>query len=402
MKQSELTSIVNLLSQQLPTIEHNPPHSPQVILLTGTTGFLGRYLLKMILEKTTWQVNCLIRADDTEQARQRLIQALAKVSCSFADYAQRISTVCGDITHTRLTMSPDAHERLSNQVDTVIHCAAIPNWVLPYHVLKPNNVDGTMEILQFCAHGKPKALHFISSMMPFIFDGTRKIIRESDYASPEALPNGYTQTKWIAEKLCDAAKQKGLNINIYRMDFIVGDSNTGEINLANFLCHFFKSVVLSNTILTDNTVVDTVPVDILCEIILEVIANKNALNQNFHILTHDYLSVSDICKVLAEFGYHLQPISLSSWKEAIFNNPQDPLFKFSNILQHVDYEWMQFQVDLSVKDDNIHEVLGKAYDRILAKKPDKLTLLRSLIKYLQTIHHLPTGDISKASLSSTG
>jgi thioester reductase-like protein len=402
MKQSELTHTVNLLSQQLPTIEHHPPLVPQVVLLTGATGFLGRYFLKILLEKTNWQVICLIRADDTEQARQRLTQALAKVSCSFSDYTQRVSTVCGDITHAGLAMSPDDHKRLSHQVDTVIHCAAIPNWVLPYHVLKPNNVDGTMEIIRFCAHGKPKTLHFISSMMPFNFDITRKIIRESDYASPEALLNGYTQTKWIAEKLCDAARQKGLNVNIYRMDFIIGDTNTGEINLTNSLCHFFKSVVLSNTILAEDTMVDIIPVDILCEIILEIMTTDTAINKNFHILTHDYLSVSDIRSVLAEFGYHLQPISLIEWKEAIFNNPQDPLFKFSNILQHMDYDWIQFLVDLSVKDDNIHEVLGKTYDRILAKKPDKLTLLRSLITYLQTIHHLPMGDISKASQSSIG
>ena len=59
----------------VPTRETAGPQ-PRSILLTGGTGFLGRYLLRELLASSDRQLFCLVRAADDESARSRLLSAL--------------------------------------------------------------------------------------------------------------------------------------------------------------------------------------------------------------------------------------------------------------------------------------------------------------------------------------
>ena len=49
---------------------------PRAVLLTGGTGFLGRYLLRELLASGDRTLFCLVRAADHEAARSRLLSAL--------------------------------------------------------------------------------------------------------------------------------------------------------------------------------------------------------------------------------------------------------------------------------------------------------------------------------------
>jgi hypothetical protein len=67
----EAESVVGVPIQQNPTSTpdwQNPKH----ILLTGTTGFLGIYLLRELLRTTDATVHCLVRAGDGDQAMERI------------------------------------------------------------------------------------------------------------------------------------------------------------------------------------------------------------------------------------------------------------------------------------------------------------------------------------------
>ncbi|MFQ7839861.1 MAG: SDR family oxidoreductase [Thomasclavelia spiroformis] len=41
-----------------------------VCLLTGATGYLGSYLLRELLQETTMQIYCLIRAESLREAEK--------------------------------------------------------------------------------------------------------------------------------------------------------------------------------------------------------------------------------------------------------------------------------------------------------------------------------------------
>src|SRR5206468_43719 len=49
---------------------------PVAVLLTGATGFLGAYYLRELLERTTADVYCLVRARSIEEGRRRLEEKL--------------------------------------------------------------------------------------------------------------------------------------------------------------------------------------------------------------------------------------------------------------------------------------------------------------------------------------
>jgi len=50
--------------------------NPQAILLIGATGLVGSFLLEELLQKTEAVIYCLVRANDIQAAKQRLIQHL--------------------------------------------------------------------------------------------------------------------------------------------------------------------------------------------------------------------------------------------------------------------------------------------------------------------------------------
>ncbi len=53
------------------------------------------------------------------------------------------------------------------ETSAIIHNGALVNHVLPYSVLKPANVNGTIEIIKLACLNVLKPLYFISSMSVF-------------------------------------------------------------------------------------------------------------------------------------------------------------------------------------------------------------------------------------------
>lgn len=45
--------------------------------------------------------------------------------------------------------------------------------------------------------------------------------------SRKGLRSGYGQTKWVAEKICMAAKERGCPVTIIRPGYVVGHSKSG-------------------------------------------------------------------------------------------------------------------------------------------------------------------------------
>ena len=145
----------------------SPPRVAQVIFLTGAAGFLGSRLLHDLMVSSEAQFVCLVRAADAEQGKQRIEEALRQQGLPFAQ-PQRVSVVCGDLCSESFALSDELWSELANQVDTIYHCAAQVNMLLPYDELRPTNVVGVQEILKFMCAGRVKALHYASTLSVFV------------------------------------------------------------------------------------------------------------------------------------------------------------------------------------------------------------------------------------------
>ena len=78
---------------------------PREILLTGSTGFLGLYLLRELLTATTARVHCLVRADGAAHARRRIAQAAERYGLG-ALTTHRIEPLPGDLAEPNLGLDP--------------------------------------------------------------------------------------------------------------------------------------------------------------------------------------------------------------------------------------------------------------------------------------------------------
>ena len=314
----------------------NFPHQPKRIFLTGATGFLGVYLLRELLDKTNADIYCLVRAFDRTSARERLKNNLERYSLWDSAIASRIIPVLGDLSKPMLGLDADSFENLARAIDTIYHSAAMLNYVYPYSAMKAANVLGTQEILRLACLGKTKPVHYVSSVAVFenaAYAG--KVVREQDsFDHWQGICLGYSQTKWVAEKLVKIAGERGLPVSIYRPPLISGDSKTGVSNTDDFICLMLKGCIQMGSFPDLDYLLDMSPVDYVSKSIVYLSQQPESNGQAFHLQHPQPVHLSKIVKLLRFVGYKTAKVPYQQWQADLKNTvqPDNPLFTLQPFL----------------------------------------------------------------------
>lgn len=222
---------------------------PKTILLTGATGFVGRFLLSHLLESTDATIHCLVRALSEEDATARLRGVLANWGLWRDTFEGRVIAVPGRLGAARLGMADDAYRALSEQVDAIYHCGASVNHLETYAMAKAANVGGAKELLRLATDKRPKAIHYISTLAVFSSEGQEapRVVNELSPIEDERhlQSNGYEASKWVAEKLFMTASERGIPCNIFRLGVIGPDALTGRYDEQQREYRMVKSCLLS-------------------------------------------------------------------------------------------------------------------------------------------------------------
>jgi nucleoside-diphosphate-sugar epimerase len=209
----------------------------KTILLTGASGVVGTALIP-------------------ELARHRVIALTHRRTPS-----AEIRKVRGDLTQFRLGMDPDVYDNLAEQVDTVIHAAAITDFTVGAEATSALNLAGTANILRF-AEDANASLHYISTAFVDRTDLTRDSL-----GAAAANPADYLNSKRAAEQL---VRDSRVPATIVRPSVVIGDSATGEIARFQGL-HTLAWSVLKNNLpmlpLDPTDRIDFIPQDILARAI---------------------------------------------------------------------------------------------------------------------------------------
>ncbi len=299
---------------------------PQNILLTGATGFVGAYLLHQLLETTKANIYCLIRAQNLEQATQKLEKKLKHYGVWDVNKNNRIIPIVGDLSTQLLGLSPSQFQHLANQIDIIYHNGAWINTIYPYSILKPSNVLGTQEILRLASEIKLKPVHYISTTSVFspIAYAQNKCILESDPLDKTlCLENGYCQSKWVAEKLVMEARERGLPVNIYRLARVTGHSQTGICNTDDLFCRLIKGCIQMGISPEMDGVLDNLtPVDYVSKAIIHLSQQKESLGKAFHLLNPNSTPMNELFKLIPTLGYPLEQIPYQNWLEQLIKESQ--------------------------------------------------------------------------------
>jgi FkbH-like protein/thioester reductase-like protein len=270
-----------------PRTTHPAASEPRNVLLTGATGFVGTYLLAELLRSTDARIVCLVRAKDAAGARARLRESFVARELSWSrEIERRVEAVAGELGAPRLGLDEAAWEALAERVDAIYHLAAEVDFVAPYQRLRGPNVTALAALLELAARGAPKRVHHVSTMGVFherSVDPHRPAYREHDpLPSVLALPSGYQQTKWVAEALCTRAKERGLDVTVYRIRSAGPHSRTGVFNPADVGAMILRTG-LRRGVLPHTGPIDVAPVDFLCRALVTISLAPGTIGGIFHL-----------------------------------------------------------------------------------------------------------------------
>ena len=312
--------------------------APQVILLTGATGFLGPFLLSSLLEQTHAKIYALVRGTDAEHAAKRLRVAVAETSKRDAGFwrafDRRVVAVRGDLDEPGLGLSPDVWEQLAEEVDTVYHNGAMVNYLFNYKRMRAANVVGTNTLLKLAFDGRPKVFNYVSTT--FIFGwATKDVLYETDSNSEMALLDfGYSQSKWTAEQVVLDAGRRGLTIRIFRPALVTpavnGDGANFDITLRllAFMIKYGVGVDALNQ-------VSFMPADVTADNIVAISNLAQSAQGIFHVTRDDYANMIDVTRIITEkTGRQFEPFDLPSFVPEVIRRctREDYLFPLLDFL----------------------------------------------------------------------
>ncbi len=299
-----------------------PIGEPKNIFLTGGTGFLGAFIIRELLQETKADIYCLVRADNLEAGKTKLQNNLQQYALWQEEYSSRIIPVVGDLSLPLLGLGLEQFQILAAKIDSIYHSGALLNYVYPYSALKAANVLGTQEVLRLACQIKVKPVHYVSSVAVFespVYAG--KVVKEQDeFSHWEGIYLGYSQTKWVAERLVKIARDRGLPVTIYRPPLISGDSKTGICNTHDFINLMAKGCLQMGSFPDVEYMMDMSPVDYVSKAIVYLSRQKESIGKAFHLQHPQPAPLKVLVDWIRSFGYSVEMISYDKWQSELINN----------------------------------------------------------------------------------
>ncbi|BBY10927.1 carboxylic acid reductase [Mycobacterium marseillense] len=324
-----------------------PATEVRTVLLTGATGFLGRYLALDWLERMDMvdgKVIALVRAKSDEEARARLDKTFDSGDPKLLAHYQQLAAdhlevIAGDKGEANLGLDQQTWQRLADTVDVIVDPAALVNHVLPYSELFGPNALGTAELIRIALTSKQKPYTYVSTIgvgdqiQPGEFVENADIRQISaTRAINDNYANGYGNSKWAGEVLLREAHDLcGLPVSVFRCDMILADTTyAGQLNLPDMFTRLMLSLVATGIAPgsfyeldadgnRQRAHYDGLPVEFIAAAISTLgtqITDSDTGFQTYHVMNpyDDGIGLDEYIDWLVEAGYSIERIAdYSEW-----------------------------------------------------------------------------------------
>jgi len=245
------------------------------IFLTGSTGYLGSYLVAGLLRGHADRLNLLVRAKTEQEARERLWHSL-QLHLEFPEFLayvnQRVRIFRGDLTSERFGLSDDEYRELVDTTDSILHCAASLNRKSEKQCLNVN-LRGSLEVMQLARRAQNHhGLRRYSHVSTVAVAGKRQneVVAEDqsiDWGRSDYDP--YARTKKFCEHMVHQLLAD-VPHTIFRPAIVMGDSRRPETTQFDMVQAFDMLARLPVLPLRPNDRIDIVPANYVGSAIVKI------------------------------------------------------------------------------------------------------------------------------------
>jgi thioester reductase-like protein len=246
----------------------------------------------------------------------------------------RVVPVLGDMTRAGLGLSSNAFDELAERCDLVMHAAANVNFLFPYRALKATNVTAAVDMLRLAGTGRQKPFHFVSTIGIFLSpDHAGRVISEADPL--EVLPeraNGYSQTKWVAERMMMTARERGIPVTIHRPGFVGWHSRTGVMNDKDFVTGILDACLTLGRAPDVSMTLDVAPVDYVVRAMTWLATRVSSAGKTYHLNNPEPWTWRAVVDAFRAEGAMLEWVSYERWRTELSQRREPALHRFATML----------------------------------------------------------------------
>ena len=267
--------------------------------VTGATGFIGKRLVKKLLERKGSVVYFLIRKESRDK--------VASLRQYWSASAARAVPVFGDLTAKKLAISTDDLKKLKGQIDHFYHLAAVYDLGADEASQIAVNVEGTRNTVELAKLIGAGHFHHVSSIAAAgLYEG---VFREDMFDEAENYEHPYFMTKHESEKI--VRLECRVPWSVYRPAMVVGDSVTGEMDKIDGPYYFFKLIQRMRQLLPpwlpsiglEGGRINIVPVDFVVDALNAISHQADIDKKCYHLVDPVGYRVGDVLDIFSRAAH---------------------------------------------------------------------------------------------------
>jgi thioester reductase-like protein/acyl-CoA synthetase (AMP-forming)/AMP-acid ligase II/aryl carrier-like protein len=303
-RRTRISEMLSRVSLNLP----KPPPPRKVAILTGSSGSLGSYLLKVLEHRQPdfSHIHCLVRT--IPETHAFLSTKVTFHLCNFSD--------------PLLGLSYETYTTIVESTTHILHNAWTVDFNLSLDSFTPNLL-GTRHLIDLAIRARHRPRLFFISSVATVFGASSPVseVIYSDADSAQAM--GYAESKHIAELLLQsAAKTSNLQATVCRVGQIAGPVvEKGVWNRREWVPSIIttsKALKCLPRSLGPLGKVEWIPVDILAQIIYELLIAPDSPSQQdlevFHVINPSATDWTTLLPTVQTYlGKEVELVSLAEW-----------------------------------------------------------------------------------------
>ncbi|KAI9700612.1 MAG: hypothetical protein M1836_001979 [Candelina mexicana] len=319
-KLRDMESLLDKYVQKLPVNNQRqtlPVTQGTTVLLTGSTGSLGSYLLNELSNDPN--VEHIICLDRTSSAAEKHRETGPKRGLTPLN-PERVEFLKANLADPELGLGNEVYERLKKFVTHIIHCQWPVNFNWTLSSFEPS-IAGVQNLAVMATNSAHNAfILFVSSVASVGgWKGPEEIPEAPIHDLTVAANMGYGQSKLIAEGLLNKASEiSGVRSAICRVGIVAGPIKQ-ELGMWN-KSEYIPSIIVSSACLNvfpktfpSRDHIDWLPVDKLSKILVEILSSASHPSNIQELPEEEVSDPLDRTGAVGTKMYHVVNPQAASW-----------------------------------------------------------------------------------------